>query len=750
MPGGYTLSFTIKHVSSGPSNRDYAAVVMPTYGGASLGTNRYPGVPGKSALYQTAKVDQDPADDTLTLSGITLTNTLGATVGGWSMAAADAEDINYSALTNLESNSYTTNGGAWRALENTSTCRNATSAWVGIGTPTVTCLPDRNGGPTAFIAVSQAPSTVTVRMQSFTNNGGYSAVAFAISTASMTLNKTIAVGRSNAGDQFTVSGNDANNVSTGTATTAGAALTGTTGAMSLLAGIPYSFKEVAAGTTNLANYLPSLSCTNSNASPTVMPSGNVNAFSLTPDVYDAITCTFTNTPPAVKLAKRSLGGIGAFGFNLTGVTGATETVSTATAGTTVTSTTNHIGSLGVAVSITENAVPGYTTAVSCSDAGSAITGNTVPITSTSAAVTIPAVNMKAGTAYTCTFTNTKSPTLSLQKALGGAGRAAAADQFSLSSPIGGAPAAQVTTGSGTAVTSPAYAFSGTAGTAYSLTETMAAGSASTLAFYNQTVSCSNTGSTVVSGFTTLPINVTPVAGDAISCTVTNSAKTATLQLAKTWGPSSAVSDTVTIGATSGGSANTSAFNATGGTAANNGAPVTVALGNTIVLPAETFTPAARAANYVSTLACTAAGGPTANTLSGTNGQASNTLQIGLADAGKAIVCTYTNSLRIANLSVVKTVNPTNVQTGGTVVFTLTVNNAGPAAANGAILRDKPGTGLSCTAAPTCLASGGAVCPSAAALTASTITSNAGVPIPTLPAGGQAVVTLTCTATASGQ
>ena len=85
-----------------------------------------------------------------------------------------------------------------------------------------------------------------------------------------------------------------------------------------------------------------------------------------------------------------------------------------------------------------------------------------------------------------------------------------------------------------------------------------------------------------------------------------------------------------------------------------------------------------------------------------------------------------------------------------MTFTLTVNNAGPAAANGSILRDKPGPGLLCTAAPTCTASGGASCPSALALTAPAITSNAGVPIPVLPNGGQVVVTMVCTATASGQ
>ena len=751
LQGGYTLNFTIKHVSNGPSNRDYIAVTMPTYSAAELGNTAYPNIPGKAALYQTGNADNNPADDTVTLSGITLTNSTGVPMNGWSMVIADSESIGFTATNNAEANSYTTNGGAWNALKNTGTCNNSASAWVGIGTATVSCLPDRAGSFAAFIGMTQQPSTVTVNMQSIGTNRGLSGTAFAIVTASVTLNKTISPGRVNAGDQFTLSGTDSSNVSIGSATTAGAALTASTGPMAVpVAGATYTFREVAAGSTVMSNYRSTVSCVNANASATALPSGSLTSFTLTPALDDIITCTFTNTAPSVKLAKTSIGGIGPFGFTLGGVSGPSETISTLTSGSTVTSTTSHVGPVGAAVTITENAVAGYTTAVSCIDANSAITGNTVAITSNTTTVNIPTGNMQAGAAYTCTFTNTKNPTLSLQKAMGGSGRVAPTDQFTLSGTGPGAPAAQVTTGSGTAVTSPAYAFTGTVGAAYTLNEAMAAGSASTLGFYNQAVACTNTGSTVVSGFTTLPINVTPVAGDAISCTVTNSPKTTTFQLVKAWGASSGVSDTVTIGATSGGSANTAAFNAAGGTAANSGAPVTVTVGNTIVLPAETFAPAASAANYVSTLACTAAGGPTANTLSGTSGQASNTLQIGLADAGKAIVCTYTNSRRIANLSIVKTANPTNVQTGGTVVFTLTVNNAGPAAANGAILRDKPGTGLLCTATPTCVASGGAACPSAAALTASTITSNAGVPIPTLPAGGQVVVTLTCTATASGQ
>lgn len=113
-------------------------------------------------------------------------------------------------------------------------------------------------------------------------------------------------------------------------------------------------------------------------------------------------------------------------------------------------------------------------------------------------------------------------TISLQKALGGTGRVAPADQFALSGTGTNAPAvATTTTGAGTAVTSMAYNFAAVPGANYVLNEAMASGSTSTLANYSQAVSCSNTGPTNVSGLTTLPIRVTPAAGDAINCTLTN-------------------------------------------------------------------------------------------------------------------------------------------------------------------------------------------------------------------------------------
>lgn len=238
------------------------------------------------------------------------------------------------------------------------------------------------------------------------------------------------------------------------------------------------------------------------------------------------------------------------------------------------------------------------------------------------------------------------PRITLQKALGGTGRVAANDQFTLSASGAGAPAAVNTTGAGTAVSSPAYSFQATPGSAYVLNEAMAAGSTSTLAKYTQSVTCSNVGGpTNVSSLTSLPINITPAIGDAISCVVTNT-PAATLQLAKSWGPNSITGNVASIGASTGGASNTTAFTATAPTAGNSGPGVTVRAGNAITLPAETMS-SGTLANYATALSCTADGGAMASTLSGTNGQVSNTLTIAAGDIGKAIVCTYTNTMEVA-------------------------------------------------------------------------------------------------------
>ena len=116
-----------------------------------------------------------------------------------------------------------------------------------------------------------------------------------------------------------------------------------------------------------------------------------------------------------------------------------------------------------------------------------------------------------------------------------------------------------------------------------------------------------------------------------------------------------------------------------------------------------------------------------------------------------LTCTFSNALTLADLRLVKTSSAATVHSGDVVTYTLTATNAGPSAANGAILRDTPGAGLNCSvpsATATCTASGGAACP-AATVPVANLTGPSGVTIPTLPNGGSVVITLQCTVTATG-
>jgi uncharacterized repeat protein (TIGR01451 family) len=106
---------------------------------------------------------------------------------------------------------------------------------------------------------------------------------------------------------------------------------------------------------------------------------------------------------------------------------------------------------------------------------------------------------------------------------------------------------------------------------------------------------------------------------------------------------------------------------------------------------------------------------------------------------------------LADVSVVKTASAAQVVAGQAMVFTLTINNAGPAAANGTILRDPAVANLECAAAPapgsaTCEGTSGALCPGGVAsgpIAVSALQSAGGVVLPTLPAGGRIVVEMTC-------
>ena len=257
------------------------------------------------------------------------------------------------------------------------------------------------------------------------------------------------------------------------------------------------------------------------------------------------TCTVTNSTSILNLSKALSGNRLAAADQFTvavrtgGVNGtvvsSTAASTTTGSGSTVTAGTGTTGDFratpGQAFTLTEAAAGGanlanYTGRLTCTDAAGVMPAASLPTNEAFIPATGRAITPLAGANLRCVITNSAGATLSLQKALGGSGRVAASDQFALSATGTGAPAAVNTTGAVTAVTSPAYTFQATPGSAYVLNEAMAAGSASALANYTQSVTCSNAGGpTDVSALTSLPINVTPAVGDAISCVITNTPAT---------------------------------------------------------------------------------------------------------------------------------------------------------------------------------------------------------------------------------
>ena len=247
-----------------------------------------------------------------------------------------------------------------------------------------------------------------------------------------------------------------------------------------------------------------------------------------------------------------------------------------------------------------------------------------------------------------------------------AGRINAADQFTAATGYT-SPAAslktQNTTGIGTTATTGAISIIGS--NSITLSAAMASGSVSSLSNYTSTIACTNSG--VAGSTTTLPSGAgtsfafTPNAGASVACTITLTPIAAKVNLVKIWASGSTKNDKITV-TTTGGSANPT-VSSTAAAAGNTttGTAVTVAAGNTITFPAEIFNTGSQS-NYSTTLACTGNTNPLSGSAPG------STLLIDPGDA--AIVCTYTNTPAVVNLTLVKTWG-TNSKVGDTVTVTST-------------------------------------------------------------------------------
>lgn len=271
---------------------------------------------------------------------------------------------------------------------------------------------------------------------------------------------------------------------------------------------------------------------------------------------------------------------------------------------------------------------------------------TRPISNGSTSTTteiIPAAQfMMPGTITGCTGSVTSaSRSLTLNKIVGTAGRASAIDQFTVSvldSAGTTVMASASTSGNDTGQQASTGAMFVTAGATYRLSDAMATGSGFTMAAYVSTIRCllngsSYTATNISTGVWSITVPATG-ANQQFVCDITNSRASRQVQLRKSWVGAN-VSDAVTIPATTGFSANSTALNAVANTATeiDNGTVFTVLTG-TGTLTGETFT-SGFASRYSSVLSCTD------GTLVGTDGKIGGQLTIGTT--GATVVCTYTNT-----------------------------------------------------------------------------------------------------------
>ena len=203
---------------------------------------------------------------------------------------------------------------------------------------------------------------------------------------------------------------------------------------------------------------------------------------------------------------------------------------------------------------------------------------------------------------------------------------------------------------------------------------------------------------------------------------------ANITLRKTW-VNATVNDAVTVAAAGGTPALTSLASVANTASETDTGAVQLVPVNSVLTLSEAFTTGG-AANYNTSLACT-----------GTTGLSGSTLTVGATDTN--IVCTYTNSSILAALTITKTDSKTVATSGGTNNYVLSLSNAGPAAADGVVLTDVVGAGLTCPGTNVVTCSGavnGAVCPAASNITTLT---GVGITVATLPATGSLQFAYTC-------
>jgi len=260
-------------------------------------------------------------------------------------------------------------------------------------------------------------------------------------------------------------------------------------------------------------------------------------------------------------------------------------------------------------------------------------------------------------------------------------RAASTDQFTVGISNGGPSA--TTAGTATSVSTAGFAV--TPGTSYVLSET-AAGTTN-LARYTTSYACTNAtaGGTAVAPGTGTTLTLTPQAGDAITCTFTNTPIAPRLTLAKSIVSRALASDQFTVAISNGGpSASTT------GTSMTASTTVFTATAGTSYTLSESVLAGANLSRYTSSYSCSNAG------VAGTVMPSGTGTSFSLApQAGDNISCTFSNTAIAPRLTVNTVVAGRLLSTDQ---FTVGISNGGPSATT-------TGTQTTASAGPTTATAG---------------------------------------------
>jgi hypothetical protein len=190
LPGGYTVTFalTSRPVPGAPSYPIVDPRAVPIETRFAFGSSDYVGVPGMPALYSR---DAGTNGVNLTLSNISVVDSSGAPVTGYSFAIADSEN-------NINTENFTWTSDKPLKLvgvANPTSTRGCHNALTGLGTTSVTCTgqgTDPGGSPPRpwyddVVVGADTPSTISVSMRTPARSG----VAFAIMTSKIQVTKQV-------------------------------------------------------------------------------------------------------------------------------------------------------------------------------------------------------------------------------------------------------------------------------------------------------------------------------------------------------------------------------------------------------------------------------------------------------------------------------------------------------------------------------------------------------------------------------